>query len=123
MTKVKTTLGERIGDLLIEKKITQSELCRQTNTSTSSLNALITGQNKNPRIETLIPIAKGLGVSVDYLLGLENIRTPFLDGLIERKQQIEKEISFVNKSLRRLERLLGVKNYGYLQEKGDSNDN
>ncbi|MBQ7890956.1 MAG: helix-turn-helix transcriptional regulator [Erysipelotrichaceae bacterium] len=100
MKKIKTTLGERIGDILIERKITQSELCRQTNTSTSSLNALITGQNKNPRIETLIPIAKGLGVSVDYLLGLDEVPT-----ISASNKAINKELHLADSAIENIKRM------------------
>ena len=100
MKKIKTTLGERIGDVLNERKITQSELCRQTNTSTSSLNALITGQNKNPRIETLIPIAKGLGVSVDYLLGLDDVPT-----ISAKNKAINKELGISDKAIENIKKI------------------
>lgn len=63
-------LGERIAYILVREGKTQTELCESIEMKTSTLSAIITGERKNPRIETIISIAKGLNVSLDYLMGL-----------------------------------------------------
>ncbi len=73
MSDCKLTLGERIADTLLKQGKTQTDLCNEIGMKTSTLNAIITGERKNPRIETIIPIAKGLNTSLDYLLGLSDI--------------------------------------------------
>lgn len=70
--KNKLTLGERIDDLLKDKKITQTEFCENYGVNKKTLSMIITGERSDPRISTLIPIAKGLNVSIDYLLGIND---------------------------------------------------
>lgn len=72
MSDCKLTLGERIADTLLKQGKTQTDLCNEIGMKTSTLNAIITGERKNPRIETIVPIAKGLNTSLDYLLGLSD---------------------------------------------------
>lgn len=72
MSDCKLTLGERIADSLLKQGKTQTDLCNEIGMKTSTLNAIITGERKNPRIETIVPIAKGLNTSLDYLLGLSD---------------------------------------------------
>lgn len=72
MNDCNLTLGERIADTLLKQGKTQTDLCNEIGMKTSTLNAIITGERKNPRIETIVPIAKGLNISLDYLLGLSD---------------------------------------------------
>ncbi len=72
MNDCNLTLGERIADTLLKQGKTQTDLCNEIGMKTSTLNAIITGERKNPRIETIVPIAKGLNTSLDYLLGLSD---------------------------------------------------
>ena len=65
-----TTLGKRIETTLKLNNMSQIDLCNEIGMKTSTLNAIITGERKNPRIKTIVPIARGLGVSLDELLGV-----------------------------------------------------
>lgn len=79
MNNTDNILGERIAYVLVRKGISQTELCKNIQMKTSTLSAIITGERKNPRIETIVPIAKGLNVSLDYLLGITNEPTTDID--------------------------------------------
>lgn len=72
MNEKPLTLSERIQEIIAKKGITQTDLAKKINKSVSSVNAIITGQNKDPRIGTLVPIAQALEVSVDYLVGIND---------------------------------------------------
>lgn len=106
---VKTQLGEILQNEMKHQNLTIAQLVKKTGMSQSTISEILIGKRKNLTSDNLIKLSKGLNVSVDYLLGLEDVRNQFFAELLERKQQIEKEVSYLNKSLRQLERLLGIK--------------
>ena len=99
-------LGKRISAVLKEQGKTQTELCEEIGMGTSTLNALIMGERKNPRIETIVPIAKGLNVSLDYLLGITDEPTTDID-----KKAIMEEYGISSKAL---ESIKGSKELFYM---------
>lgn len=54
------------------KRFTGAELEKRTHVSDSSINSIVNGDRSNVKIDNLISIAKGLGTSIDYLVGLSD---------------------------------------------------
>lgn len=75
MEKLSSTLKQ----LLNSANISEAELARRTGIAQPMVNRLATGKNKNPKLETLKPIAKYFSVTFSQLLGEEEL--PNLDGL------------------------------------------
>lgn len=61
------TIGEKIAKLRKEKGLTQSQLAEMINVSNKTISRWETGEGY-PEISLLVPLAKALGVSTDYLL-------------------------------------------------------
>lgn len=72
------TFGERLGDLIDSRGITQSQLAEQTGVNQSALSDYI-NKNKAPTCATIIALAQYFSVSTDYLLGLTAIKTASTD--------------------------------------------
>ena len=64
----KLTFGERLGDLINNRGITQSQLAENTGVNQSALSDYI-NKNKAPTCATIIALAQYFSVSTDYLLG------------------------------------------------------
>ena len=62
--------SERLKELRIEKNLNQSELARKTGLSQSSI-ARWEADDRDPTIHGVIVLAKFFGVSIDFLVGLE----------------------------------------------------
>ena len=62
--------SERLKELRIERNLNQSELARETGLSQSSI-ARWEADDRDPTIQGLIVLAKYFGVSIDFLVGLE----------------------------------------------------
>lgn len=71
MEKLSSTLKQ----LLNEANISEAELARRTGIAQPMVNRLATGKNKNPKLETLKPIAKYFSVTFSQLLGEEDLPT------------------------------------------------
>ncbi len=65
--------GKRLEQLLLEKGISQGEFAEAVNCSRQSINFYILGK-RNPDVALAGKMAKYLGVSCDYLVGLSDIR-------------------------------------------------
>ena len=65
------TLGDRIRMHRARLKLSQSELGKQVGLSTNSMSAIESG-HVDPKASRLKAIAKVLGVSTDYLLGMDD---------------------------------------------------
>ena len=63
------TFGERLGDLIDSRGITQSQLAEQTGVNQSALSDYI-NKNKAPTCASIVALAHFFSVSTDYLLGL-----------------------------------------------------
>lgn len=61
-------LGENLKSILKEKKMSLRELNRQSGVALGSLSELINGRHKNMRVESVVRIAKVLGVTLDELV-------------------------------------------------------
>ncbi|MED1302979.1 MerR family transcriptional regulator [[Bacillus thuringiensis] serovar konkukian] len=64
------TLGERIKSIRMKKNISQKELAEALNVNRSAISLYETNR-KSPSRENTYKIATVLGVSIDYLLGLQ----------------------------------------------------
>ncbi|MBO8427170.1 MAG: helix-turn-helix transcriptional regulator [Firmicutes bacterium] len=64
------SLNERIKFCMKEKNINQKQLSLLTNITESSISKYLNDE-RTPRIDVLVNIAKALGVTTDYLLGEE----------------------------------------------------
>lgn len=64
------SLGENLKAVLDEQKATQKDLAKKLNIAPTTLNGYISNK-REPDLETLKNIAQALGVTVDYLLGVE----------------------------------------------------
>lgn len=67
--------GRRIQQAARRKKITQKELARRVYTTSSAMSGYCVGRSE-PTLETVACIARELGVSADYLLGLSDRPEP-----------------------------------------------
>lgn len=72
------TFGERLGDLINSRGITQSQLAEDTGVNQSALSDYI-NKDKAPTCATIIALAGYFSVSTDYLLGLTAVKTPSTD--------------------------------------------
>lgn len=66
-----TTIGNRLKDVREEKGLTQRDVARAAGISQSTYSDLERGDSAGRSLEVLAQVAKGIGVSADYLLGIE----------------------------------------------------
>lgn len=65
MTKLSTILKQ----LIAEERLNISELARQTGILQPVMHRMVTGETDNPKIATLLPIAKRFNITVEELMG------------------------------------------------------
>lgn len=65
-----STLSERIYYVMNLEDVTQADLARATGLSTAVVSQIVSGKTKDPRLTNVMAIAKALGVSLDYLAGV-----------------------------------------------------
>ena len=90
-----TVIGERIHNIIDERRITQTSLADKIGINLSTLNNYMTGRSKFPP-EVLKQIAEVLDTSSDYLLGLADTS--------ERPIRLSKTEKLMIKTLRTLYR-------------------
>lgn len=83
------SFGERLGDLIAKKGITQAELAKSTGVGQPRLSDYITGKVDDPEkgtriyaapdCATVITLAKYFSVSADYLLGISDKPSPSME--------------------------------------------
>jgi len=72
--------GEILNSLIKNEKISESELARQTGIAQPIIHRIVHGQNVNPKIATLRPIANYFHITVSQLIGETAItNTPNLE--------------------------------------------
>lgn len=67
MSQELSKLGRNIHIILFDKKMTRMQLAEKVGISQQMVSDIVQG-NKSPKAETLIKIAKALGVTVDDLI-------------------------------------------------------
>jgi transcriptional regulator with XRE-family HTH domain len=87
MQHERNRLHEVLPELIKKNKSTSSEkhLAKMLNIPYTTLRALVGEDNTNPKVDTLIPIARYFGVSIDQLIGI----TPTEDTNSELQWNIE----------------------------------
>lgn len=84
------SFGERLGDLITKKGITQAELAKETGIVQSALSGYVSGkllapnddttrEYRAPDCATVITLAKYFSVSADYLLGISDKPSPSME--------------------------------------------
>ncbi len=73
-------LYNRIEELCNNRNETITYMCKESGASRASLSDLKVGRKQNLSADTLSKIAAHFNVSVDYLLGKENKKTPTVSG-------------------------------------------
>jgi len=86
------TFGKRIAELRKEKKLSQTELAKQLETSVSVISRYERGE-MTPSIETAKRLANFLGTTVGYLLGEAEHSDLFKDPDMLKRFQDIKEIA------------------------------
>lgn len=76
------TIGERLKQLVKEKGLEQQEVAAQLNIKSPTFNGYV-GNKREPSISKLKKLASYFNVTVDYLIGYNNIRTPYFSHLSE----------------------------------------
>ena len=91
--------AERTHKLLTEKGINQQELAKRCDTAPSTISEWIGGSShREPKITGIKSVADALGVSIDYLLGADECKTP-------TNEQIHKITGLSDKALDELIKL------------------
>ena len=72
-------LGEIIGKLRYERKLSQAQLAKKIGLKSSSTVAAYEAGSRYPSLPTLIELSRALGVTTDYLLGVSQEKGTFLD--------------------------------------------
>jgi len=65
-------LSERIQYAMDKRGITQADLARMTGMTTSNIAYIVNGKTKDPRFQSVLLIADALGVSLNYLAGIDD---------------------------------------------------
>ena len=66
-----SVLAERIQLVMNERGMTQADLARKTGMTTSNIAYIVNGKTKDPRLSSVVSIARALNVSLSYLVGKE----------------------------------------------------
>ena len=72
--EVKTTMGEKLKDLRVERGLTTKQLCEMTQISESVYNGLENDSPRDTGYSRIITLAKFFDVPTDYLLGFTESR-------------------------------------------------
>lgn len=87
--------GNKLKQLRIEKKLKQEDLSKRLNVSRQSVSKYETNE-RFPDKEILVALTKFFNVSIDYLLGLTDIKEPAED-LIKKGEVVIKPPSKIEK--------------------------
>jgi transcriptional regulator with XRE-family HTH domain len=63
-------LGERVAKLRRERQLSQKELAQRVGVHQSFISKMEGGEQTNPNAETLKGLARALGCTTDYLVGM-----------------------------------------------------
>ena len=69
-------LSTNIRLLLNKKQISENELARRTGVAQQIINRMLSGENQNPKLATLMPLANYFMVSLNQLIGAEPLVAP-----------------------------------------------
>lgn len=80
-------LAEKLKYLRENKKLSQTQVAKRLNVSTSSISGYETS-TKTPSVDILQSLASFYGVTTDYLLGMEHRECIVVDGLSSRQKEV-----------------------------------
>jgi transcriptional regulator with XRE-family HTH domain len=86
-------LSINLRELLCHAKISENELARRTGISQQIINRMLSGENKNPKLATLTPIAHYFTISISQLIGEE---LTAVDTTLNTQHMGWKEIPFID---------------------------
>lgn len=107
-------LSDNLNRLLAEARVNASELARQTHLPAATIKNIRHGDNANPTLSTLLPIAKYFSITVSALIGEEplihkkqlvSVKAPLISWEINHEEIIEHTSDF---SLQITENDLGI---------------
>lgn len=79
--------GLRLRELRLKKKLTQAQVAKRLNISKSIISGY-ENNTKTPSLEILTQLCVLYDVSSDYVLGLDNRKMMFIDGLTQQQLNI-----------------------------------
>ena len=101
---IELTMGERIKDLICAAGKTQKQVANESDIKEATLSEICNDVNKEFGYTNFIKLAKYFGVSIDYLLGLTDVKTPDID-----TQAICKKTGLSEKAVERLSHRLIIR--------------
>lgn len=63
--KLRDAIAKKINKILIEKNITINKLANMSFLTQSTVDSLVNGKSKNPKLLTIVRICDGLGISLE----------------------------------------------------------
>lgn len=84
----KKTIKDVLRQLMTQHKISENELAKRTSLNQPTVHRLLAGETADPRASTLIPIARYFDISLEALLGEEELAAPKLNPTLENTQPI-----------------------------------
>ena len=107
-------LGAHIKLLRKKQQLSQSQLSKKSGIKREYISSLERGKLRNPTLNTLSKIARGLGVPLEKLLLCDSADPHSFQDLLEKSSDIEQKISLLKDDLQKMTKLLDS-----LEEKPD----
>lgn len=63
--------GQRVNEVLLARNMTPAQLSKQLGWNTGALSQYLNNPDRDPRLSTAVKVARALGVSLEYLAGIE----------------------------------------------------
>lgn len=95
-------LKNNLKNLLINAHISENELARRTGVPQQAINRLLHGTNTNPKIATLIPLAKYFNITISQLLGeskLDWLAIPIIDRELLLKEPLDELLASTDEKI------------------------
>lgn len=93
-----SSLSTNLRKLMERAHLSEHELSRRTQIKQPIINRLLSGENQNPKLNTLKPIADYFLLTVSQLIGEQNIETSW-KGMTNKEHHAWLEIPIINYSL------------------------
>ncbi|MFI4955509.1 MAG: S24 family peptidase [Gammaproteobacteria bacterium] len=87
LDKSQSTLISILRTLMEQARLTEAELARQVNLPQTTINRLLLGGTRDPRANTLKPIADYFGITIGQLCGFEPLSTNHIAGTLNPTQR------------------------------------
>jgi len=114
-------LGAILSKLIDSTGMELSDFCRKVNTGYSTVYSMMNGVNVSPRVLTLLPIAKFFDISLEQLMGIEELNKarktksikiePNKKNTVWESKLFNQCASLVNKLLAKRDGKIGVDQY------------